>query len=233
MLDNNGKLINPEVRIETTTHCNASCTICPREKLTRPKINMLFDDFINLVDQAKDMGAKTIGVFGFGEPLTDMGLEEKISYCRLRGLETFVTTNGTLMDYYRSASIILSGLTHVRFSVHGEKVQGTKLYQQAIRHIGNFITINREKFHKSCKISITMIPMGKNIDPLIAAWEGTVDWIEIWKPHNWTDGRTYRNIDRKKSTCGRPFRGPVQINSDGTVMVCCFDFDGKLTIGDT
>jgi len=36
-----------------------------------------------------------------------------------------------------------------------------------------------------------------------------------------------------KKTCGRPLNGPIQINADGKMMVCCFDFDGKLTVGDT
>lgn len=234
MLDDNGKLINHEVRIENTNFCNGACTICPREKLTRPKVTMLFENFIDLVDQAKELGAKTIGVFGFGEPFCDDALEYKISYCRLMGLETFITTNGSLVTQRRSIESIIAGLTHIRFSVHGERIQGTELYRDAIRRIGHFITINKKMLHNCCKISITMIPMGtKNFHPLIQAWEKAVDWIEIWRPHNFTDGRDYRKLERKKKSCNRPFSGPVQINSDGTVMVCCFDFDGKLTIGDT
>jgi len=229
-----GKLINPECRIETVNSCNGSCSICPREKLTRPKMKMFFEDFVGLVDQAKELGAKTISIFGFGEPFLDESLEHKIAYCRMMGLETFITTNGSLVDFNRARKVILAGLNHIRFSVHGEKIQGSKIYKEALRNIGNFIAVNKKMFHKSCKISITMIPMsGGDTRALVQAWEPVVDWIEIWEPHNWTDGRKYRDLDRKKSTCNRPFNGPVQINVDGTVMVCCFDFDGKLTIGDT
>ena len=229
-----GKLVNPECRIENINLCNGACTICPREKLTRPQTTMYFENFVDLVDQAKELGAKTIGLFGFGEPFLDLGLEDKIAYCRLMGLETFVTTNASLMEMMRARSCVLAGLTHIRFSVHGERIQGTELYENALRNIGNFIALNKKMFHRACKISITMIPMaGDDIEPLVKAWESVVDWIEIWEPHNWTDGRTYRKLDRKKETCNRPFNGPIQINSDGTVMVCCFDYDGKLTIGDT
>lgn len=234
MLDKDGKLINPEVRIENCSKCNGNCTICPREKLTRPKMEMFFENFIDLVDQAKELGAKTISIFGFGEPYLDKALEDKISYCRLMGLETFITTNGSLVDVIRARKSILAGLNHIRFSVHSPEVQGSKIYEEAIRNVGNFIALNKIRFHKACKISITMIPIkNEGLDLVINTWEPVVDYLEIWEPHNWTDGRTYRRIDRKKQTCNRPFNGPVQINSNGTVMVCCFDYDGKLTIGDT
>jgi len=39
------KLEHPEVRIETTNHCNAACVMCPREKMTRPKTTMSIDHF--------------------------------------------------------------------------------------------------------------------------------------------------------------------------------------------
>ena len=34
------------------------------------------------------------------------------------------------------------------------------------------------------------------------------------------------------NSCGRPFRGPLQVQVDGTVNMCCFDYDGHLTLGD-
>ena len=81
-------------------------------------------------------------------------------------------------------------------------------------------------------MDVTAIGTEKEI-PIIKTQWPDVDLLEVWKPHNWAGGRDYRKIKRKKKTCGRPFNGPVQILSDGTVVVCCFDFDGKLVIGDT
>jgi len=90
--------------------------------------------------------------------------------------------------------------------------------------------------NKSTKTAISVIPMnGEPISRIRSYWEHIVDELEIWRPHNWVDGRSYRGIPimRRKSTCGRPFRGPVQIQADGKMIVCCFDFDGKMVIGDT
>jgi radical SAM protein with 4Fe4S-binding SPASM domain len=58
------------------------------------------------------------------------------------------------------------------------------------------------------------------------------DEIELWRPHNWASWGEYRSGDIVKTTCGRPFNGPLQIQVDGTVNMCCFDFNGDLEIGD-
>jgi radical SAM protein with 4Fe4S-binding SPASM domain len=55
--------------------------------------------------------------------------------------------------------------------------------------------------------------------------------IEAWKPHNWVNAFTYRKGDSVKSTCGRPWKSPYQIQVDGTVNMCCFDYNGKLLLG--
>ena len=48
----------------------------------------------------------------------------------------------------------------------------------------------------------------------------------------WT-GRDYRTIKKEQlKTCGRPFNGPLQVQVDGTVNMCCFDYNGKLLLED-
>jgi MoaA/NifB/PqqE/SkfB family radical SAM enzyme len=201
---------------------------------------MPYGHFKYLVDQSADMGAKTVSLFGYGEPLLDPDLDAKIFYCSTKGLETFITSNGSLLDPGRAKQLMRSGLSHIRFSVHGlfskdyEKVHRGLSYLLVLRNIFNFIILNRKRNDNKCKISMSVIPMnGENIQNIRDLWEPHVDWLEIWKPHNWADGKYYRPLARKKESCGRPFNGPIQINADGKMMVCCFDYDAKLTVGDT
>jgi molybdenum cofactor biosynthesis enzyme MoaA len=231
------KLINPEVRIETTARCNASCTICPREKMTRPKVVMPIDHFMYLVDQAKSLGAETISLFGHGEPLMDFVLEDKIQYCSENGLKTFITSNAGLLIKKRAHRLVNFGLDHIRFSVHGfkenyEKVHRGLEWNKVIDNINYFID-NKN----GCKVSISVIPMHREtVDDICYFWESKdIDFLEIWKPHNWCYGKDFRLIKsmRRKRTCGRPENGPIQIQSDGRAIVCCFDFDGKLVVGNT
>lgn len=227
-------LLNPDVRIETTNICNANCIICPREKLRRPKKTMANDHFRDLVCQAKELGATHISLFGYGEPLIDPHLAVKVKFCSDLGLETFITTNGSLLTTRIRNALLDAGLTHIRFSAHGfdenyESIHRNLKWKQVSKNIVDFLIYRRD-----CKASVTVIPMhGESIDEIRNFWEPMVDWLEIWKPHNWTDGREYRVPKKRKKSCGRPINGPVQIQSDGKMVVCCFDYNGVLEVGDT
>lgn len=235
----NGRLVNSEVRVETSNKCNARCTICPREKMTREKKVMCYGVFCNLVDQVRELGADTISLFGYGEPLTDPGLEDKIEYCTSLRLNTFITTNAGLLSQERAQNLVYAGLKNIRFSFHGinpidyEEVHNGISWLTAWGNFYNFVIANKQ--HGSpCTIHISSIPMhGETIEAISSTWERYCDFLEIWKPHNWAGGRSYRSTLRRKSTCGRPFNGPVQIQSDGTVIPCCFITNSEIVLGDT
>jgi len=239
----NGQLVNPEVRIETTNICNAHCVTCPREKLTREITTMPYYQFEEIVWQVYYMGAKTISLFGFGEPLADSELPEKVALCSMIGLDTYIATNASLLTEELSGKLLRAGLKHIRFSVNGvgenyEKFHRGLKWNEVSHNIGEFMKINDCLFKHRCEVTVTAIPMfGETVDELVERWEpgGSVpmriDHLEVWKPHNWTDGRKYRKVDRRLRTCGRPETGPIQVNADGSMMVCCFDYDAKMTIG--
>ena len=235
----NGKLINPEARIETSNKCQLHCTICPREKMTRAKTVMCFGIFCNLVAQVKKLGATTISLFGYGEPLTDTGLEDKVEYCTSLGLDTFITTNSGLLTQERSENLIYAGLKNIRFSFHGvaplayETVHKGISWLTAWGNFYNFITVNRNHGN-TCKVHVSVIPMhGETVSEISNTWERYCDYLEVWKPHNWAGGKGYRKSDRVKNTCGRPFNGPVQIQADGTIIPCCFVTNSEIVLGDT
>ena len=59
------------------------------------------------------------------------------------------------------------------------------------------------------------------------------DYIEVWRPHNFGDGKNYRIIDKSKQrkSCGRPNSGPIQINWKGIVVPCCYDYNEEIPLG--
>lgn len=233
------RLKNKEVRIENSSVCQAHCTYCPREKLTRSRVAMSNKHFFDLVNQSKDLGADTISIFGYGEPLTDSGITMKAAYAKDCNLQTFITTNGAFLSTGRSFSLLRAGLDHLRVSVHDIEKEGYEQihrglnFEKVIKNIHDFRDV-RDYTGAMCRLTITCIPPAeRKVSDILEYWEGIADNLEIWKPHNFAYGRAYRKGIVKKKTCGRPFNGPVQINADGQMMVCCFDFDGKMTIGDT
>lgn len=230
------KLINPEVRIENCSICNAFCTICPRDKLTRPQMIMSFDHFKKLVDEAASLKARIISVFGYGEPLLDPNIATKVAYCFQRDLKTFITTNGSFLNKRMITGLIGARLSKIRISMHGsgenyEKVHRGLSFKRFTENLAAFMELNGAGNIQS---ELSIIPMnGESVESIRKQWEGTLDHLEIWKPHNWAYGKNFRVPVREKKTCGRPFTGPVQINADGKMMVCCFDFNAEMEVGDT
>ncbi len=233
----NGKLINKEARIENTNFCNAHCQMCPREKMTRAKHTMGWGLFCSIVDQCLSLGVRTISVFGYGEPLIDKEIEKKVDYCSDKGLNTWVTTNASLLNRKKSYDLINAGLKNIRFSIHAaspyyyNKVHNGLDWLNVIKNIGNFLSINN-KLGRPVITHVTTIPMyDEPLEHIIDMWEGRVDYLEVWKPHNWGGKKDYRENNPKKISCGRPFAGPVQIQSSGDVIPCCFLTDGEIVLG--
>ena len=238
MLNRNGKLANPEVRIETTNYCNASCSMCAHDKMTRPKGTMKVDFFDDLVKQAKDLGATTISPFGFGEPLIDQRLVEKIEICRDLELETFVTTNGTFCSWQKIFDLFTAGLTHIRFSVHGIEADNYEIVQKGLDFdnvmTNVFSTIQlRNSFFPERKVSLSVISQNdETVEQIRALWELTgIDWLEIWRPHNWATKKQFRAKTNNRRKCFRPVKGPLQIQWDGKVIPCCFITDAEIVLG--
>jgi len=232
-------LINSEVRIENTNYCNAKCIICPRDEMTRKKVTMFNRHFNILVEQAIELGAKSVSIFGYGEPLMDRGIFNKIAYCTKRGLDTFITTNASLLNLEVSTLLLKTGLKKIRFSCHGvyknyDKVHKGLRFEDTTRNITNFIAMNRVRKY-GCTVAMSVIPMnGETIEEIRKFWEYGVDELEIWKPHGWAGRVDSREVSKKrKKTCGRPHNGPIQIQADGKVIPCCFLTDGEIILGDT
>jgi len=208
--------------------------------MTRDKVTMGHSFFVHLVTQAKDLGADLISPFGFGEPLCDSGIINKVQFCTNIGLETFLTTNAGLLNTNMTYGLLKAGLTRLRVSAHGiydnyERVHKGLSFNTFSRNIFNFIKVNEVRFNHSCKVDVTIIPQNdESVQELVLFWEDKVDDIEIWKPHGWAGKRQYREKTKKKlKTCGRPFLGPIQIQADGTVIPCCFLTDSEIILGDT
>lgn len=229
-----------EARIETINSCNAHCTICPREKLGRPTVNMPLARVSVLLSQMENLGITKVGMFGYGEPLLDWRLPSKINAAGKRGMFTTITSNGSMLDYNKANLLLKSRLNHIRFSVHGlnkrdyEDTQRGLKWNDVIPKIFHFIWMNHNFYAHKCRVEVSVIPMhGERVEDIVSFWEPFVDGLEIWRPHNWGGARNYRKVIRKRNTCGRPENGPLQIQSNGYVIPCCFLTNGEVILGNT
>lgn len=232
-----------EVRIEIATKCNYNCIICARDKLTRAKEIMPTERFRHYLEKIMSVKGKysTLTFSGFGEPLLDRNFLEKAEIAEKQGLNLLLLTNASLLTVPIFKRINELGFLSIRISFYGINQQS----YGRMHNLNGGVDFERLKatlteicrMGRKTRIIFTYnVVEGVNDADLrgwIDYWEPIADLLEVWKPHNWVTGREYRGVKKEKlKTCGRPFGGPLQVQADGTVNMCCFDFDGKLLIGD-
>lgn len=231
-----------EIRFETTTKCNYNCIICPREQFIRKKETMSFEKFQFLLQKIIHETSQydTVTFSGFGEPLLDPTLDEKIRLVKKNNLKPLILSNGSLLSVKRFRELEQIGVKSIRISFYGmspESYAGIHglLDPARFEKVKSALTEIAE-IRTSTDIILTYNVVegvnDKDTRKWIDYWKDRVDLIEVWKPHNWVDGRHCREIQNEKlKTCGRPWNTPLQVQVDGTVNMCCFDYNGKLLLG--
>jgi len=207
-------LLHSEVRYEVTDHCNASCIMCPRDEHEHGRAHGIMDQkkYEKSIDEVVTLGAKQIVLTGFGEPMLDKNLEAGLDEIR-------ISFYGMGEDTYNT---VMQGLD----------------FERTRDGLLKFIKLRDEQNFKT-KIQISYLTLPENEKDQQAFqdyWEPLVDAIEIWRPHNFGDGRDYRDRDEDqgkivKTTCGRPETGALQIQWDGEVIPCCYDYNNKIVLG--
>lgn len=240
------ELLHSEVRYEVTDHCNASCIMCPREEHENGREHGIMDQgkYERSINEVVALGAKKVVLTGFGEPMLDKRLEKKIAYAKSKGLSTYIITNGSVLNSKRAQGILEAGLDEMRVSFYGmgrdtynTVMQGLD-YERTRDGLLEFLVMrDRLGLHTKVQLSyLTMPENAKDEEAFREYWEPRVEAIEIWRPHNFGDGRDYRErVDNSresiKKTCGRPESGPLQIQWNGEVIPCCYDYNNKIVLG--
>jgi len=107
-------------------------------------------------------------------------------------------------------------------------------YETVKNNVMNIFRMKRERNGK-IKIHMYFLILKENrheMREFLDQFENIADAVSVWKPHNWADARNYRPVFKKKVSCGRPFSGPLQIQWNGLLVPCCFDYDSKIVLGD-
>ena len=149
---------------------------------------------------------------------------------------------------------IYAGLTELRLSFYGtspdtyNNVMKGGRFEETRNNIENLIKIrNRigrmgisptrkiETLLPEISIYYLDLPENKNeLNEFLKFTADLADYIEVWKPHNYGLGRenVYRDINADELTsCGRPDNGPLQINWQGIVVPCCYDYNQQIPLG--
>lgn len=237
------ELKDKQIEIETTNICPANCLTCPREQFTQKLGVMDFSLFKKIVDDAAPYGIKSVVLTGFGEPFTDKLFFKRCEYVREKMPEAkiYISTTCFLMTpdiyddvikYVDTLKISIFGLTKETYE---KNHRGGIKFEKSLANILGFLD-KIKGLEKKPYVAGLLVATDINkaeIKDWIKFWEAKLDEVFVWLPHNWTGARNYRTIDPVRLvSCGRPLKGPLYVHRDGTVSMCCFDFNKNLVIGD-
>lgn len=226
--------------LEITNVCNLDCLFCP--KTERKKHLMTLEEFHRLTDQLIGK-IKFLYFHLMGEPFLHPLLPQFILTARQKGFIPVLTTNGTLLS---RRSDVLDALPHkIQISLHSHEGNNLNNPEQ---YIGDVMTFAKEAARRGCIIVLRLWNEGgynrqnDSILQLIAQhqpqpWQLRKDgyklsdklFIEHDNMFEWP--AINHDVYAEKKIFCYALRNQIGVLVDGTVVPCCLDYAGNLSLG--
>ena len=224
------------VRVETTNHCQAACTFCPRDSIGRPKTFMKQEMFESIVRQCVDGGCRLMHLHGFGEPLLDKQLPERIKFCKEAGIPRVkIFTNGDLLKDAMAQRLLESGVDEIKISIDGADAgEFNRLrigldYSKVLENVKAFRAL-RDKAGREKPRIVAATCQTSNREQTEKMLDGIVDHIDFANIHNWGGALGQLTGQRIRKPCDRLWR-TLTVLVNGDVSLCCLDYSGKEVLG--
>ncbi len=229
-----------KVYVEITNICNMNCSFCHGHK--RAPKQMSAEEFAIVLEKLTEQ-TKYIYYHLMGEPLVHPLLPEFIKMAGERGYKSIITTNGTLLQK-RGDELLSVGVHKINVSLHSFENGTSDDHERYVRSLADFA----KKAAESGTIVVFLLwnngfDDGKNktaIDVLKENISG--DWAENSRGIKIRDkiylefGERFEWPDCDAEIKGNRFfcyglKDQFGILSDGAVVPCCLDSDGRINLG--
>jgi len=226
------------LQIELIAHCNRRCGFCPvgTGARTYPKGVMPLAQSAQLLDQAKKIGVREIVPFLNGEPFIEgiLGYSfwDYLSLIEERGFDCRIYTNGINLTpdtvdrlaEYRCVVQLLISLQAVNQDTYslrmigGNYVQVAKHARYAIAKMGSKVMVRKTDFGDEMDNDLFLSQWGKN--------------GELSLYYNYAGALKDALAPRfDKFNCFLLNRDILTVFWDGTVVLCCLDYNGEVQFG--
>lgn len=240
-----------EIRIENTNHCGYKCFFCPREELSREKGYMSLASFDLLLSGLGSHNG-SVDLHGFGEPLLDKLLPEKIRKAKEKWPAAsirIISTLGLSLKGEYLQKLVSSGLDSIEVSFYGidsesyKDSHGVNKFDLAKKNIESILTLVKSS-NSSLELVIREFPKHDKIKQLDMIYE-TRNKLDQWFRdigvvrvsqhviHNYGGGRDYNKpVTEGVCSVSWGFRKRVlQITWDLDIIPCCFDSNSSVVFG--
>lgn len=240
--------------IETALACNLKCPECAigGDMIGRTKNLMKFDRFKEIADKARPF-CEYMYLHLWGEPTLNKRIFDMISYAS-EFTRTNISTNALLLDREKAEKLITSGVTDLIVSIDGFSQEIYEQYrvggdvQEAFRSL-TWLKEFKDKHGSSVHIAPQFIVFKHNQHEM-EEFESLCDMLDLnpsfKAPYIRTTDSTFALPDDKRfhrphyetitalrsamMDCANP-REVFTMLSDGSVVVCCHDFDSATYFG--
>ena len=221
--------------------------MCPRERLTRQIGFMTMEDFCVILDKIGPY-AGSIHLHGYGEPLLDRHLIEKVRRLKKNCPDCrsfIITTLGVKVQESFFTDLAQAGLDDMVISLYGftpESYQKIHGVDQLSRVKSNLERLARAMKDAPLKASIKIPTFSNlNVPNDMSERDAFCRWalglgFEIGEcpyVHNYGDGRSY-NPPKHETLCPVIHgirRHVLNITWDLDVIPCCYDFNAQIRFG--
>jgi MoaA/NifB/PqqE/SkfB family radical SAM enzyme len=188
------------IKIENSTLCGASCIMCPRDQFRFSFGVMSLECFKKITDETAAFGIKSMIFGGFGDPLIDRYLEQRLEYVKTNypNVKISMINTGHLLEGNK-LDIVCKYLDAIKISNYGfsKKVyesvhRGALTYEKVKRNIDIFLETKERPF-----TIMTFLYLPENhmeMEEWKKHYEPKCERIDIWKPHNWGGGGCERKF---------------------------------------
>jgi radical SAM protein with 4Fe4S-binding SPASM domain len=232
------------LQIENTNFCNAKCIMCPHTIMIRKSKIMSLVDFKKIVDNVvKSYNIKKITITGFGEPLIDPTLVNKIKYVnkKYENIKVDLYTNASMMTRKISNKLLDLKIDRITFSVNGTKQNYANIvgldYEKTQNNILYFLD-RKKKVGSPTLTNISLMILKENedaIEEFMEFWRPKTDSVRAYPPSDWAGA--LKNIIQKT-----PFKtnkrwpcsilwNNITVDVEGNVVMCCRDYESRAVFG--
>jgi|SRR5579885_1836942 MoaA/NifB/PqqE/SkfB family radical SAM enzyme len=240
-----------EIRIENTNRCGYRCFFCPRQEQTRAQGIMPLADLALVLDRVGEHEG-LVDLHGFGEPLLDRQLHDKISLVASRwprAQPRFYSTLGVKVPPGYFERLIEAGLKHIEVSFYGfdaesyRDAHGSGSYELARENLMSLAAARRAS-SGAAQVVVRAFPRhdavkqpGATVERMeqFRRWLTSLDIVVLRERdlHNYGLGRRYNTAGRLEpcSVVWGFRRRVLQVTWDLHVIPCCFDFNADIKLG--
>jgi radical SAM protein with 4Fe4S-binding SPASM domain len=236
------------LNIELSANCSYECVGCPNTYMERKKDHMHFESFKQIYDEIKDKVQKVF-LWNYGESLLNPKISEIIFYTKNKGPKTVLSTTGQTLSSKRDVSFLrvldklivsINGFDPETYSFHQKKGNLAKILE-GLENVKPIMETSETEY------ILQMVLNSKNVYQINKAREFAKKYgfkKVIFKSFNVMDYKKETEkqfvpkeaeFSRKKlfneSSKNYPCFEWMVINWNGDVNICCWDYEGKIIIG--